>query len=70
MRALQLVNQLWVIVTINPRKNHASSELYTGLIRKPLARGSWFTNSSRVLPPTSRMVYQLLVNSQLRLLHF
>ena len=27
MRALWLVNQLWVIVTINPRKNRASSEL-------------------------------------------
>ena len=27
MRVLWLVNQLWVIVTINPRKNRASSEL-------------------------------------------
>ena len=26
-RALWLVNQLWVIVPVNPRKNHASSEL-------------------------------------------
>ena len=29
MRALWLVNQLWVIVTLNPRKNRASSELYS-----------------------------------------
>ena len=27
MRALRLVNQLWVIVPVNPRKNRASSEL-------------------------------------------
>ena len=27
MRALWLVNQLWAIVPINPRKNRASSEL-------------------------------------------
>ena len=27
MRALRLVNQLWVIVITNPRKNRASSEL-------------------------------------------
>ena len=27
MRALWLVNQLWVIVPVNPRKNRASSEL-------------------------------------------
>ena len=27
MRALGLVNQLWVIVPVNPRKNRASSEL-------------------------------------------
>ena len=27
MRALWLVNQLWVIVTINPRKNRAFTEL-------------------------------------------
>ena len=27
MRALWLVNQLWVIVPVNPRKNPASSEL-------------------------------------------
>ena len=27
MRALWLVNELWVIITINPRKNRASSEL-------------------------------------------
>ena len=27
MRALWLVNQLWVIVAINPRKNRTSSEL-------------------------------------------
>ena len=27
MRALWLVNQLWVIVPVNPRKNQASSEL-------------------------------------------
>ena len=26
MRALWLVNQLWVIVPVNPRKNRASSE--------------------------------------------
>ena len=31
----------------------------TRRIRKPLACGSWFTNSSRVLP-TSRVVYQLI----------
>ena len=69
MRALWLVNQLWVIVPINPRKNRASSELLYKSNRpqvsmiyicKPLACGSWFTNSSRVLP-TSRVVYQLLV---------
>ena len=61
MRALWLVNQLWVIVPVNPRKNRASSELlynsYSRRIRKPLACSSWFTNSSRVLP-TSRVVYQ------------
>ena len=28
MLVLWLVNQLWVIVTVNPRKNRASSELY------------------------------------------
>ena len=79
---LWLVNQLWVIVPINPRKNRASSELLyksnrprvsvvyklinhlgcwynTRRICKPLACGSWFTNSSRVLP-TSRVVYQLI----------
>ena len=27
MRALRLVNQVWVIVPVNPRKNRASSEL-------------------------------------------
>ena len=27
MRALWLINQLWVIVPVNPRKNRASSEL-------------------------------------------
>ena len=27
MRMLWLVNQLWVIVPVNPRKNRASSEL-------------------------------------------
>ena len=52
-------------VPVNPRKNRASSELlYTRRIRKPLAHGSWFTNSSRVLP-TSRVVYQLLYNNQI-----
>ena len=28
MRVLWLVNQLWVIVPVNPRKNRASSELF------------------------------------------
>ena len=82
MRAICLVNQVWVIVTINPRKNRASSELLnksnrpqvsmvyklinhlgcwknTRKIRKPLACGSWFTNSYRVLP-SSRVVFQLI----------
>ena len=80
MRALWLVNQLWVIVPVNPWKNRVSPELLCnsnrtqismgyrllshfgcyqniGRIRKPLARGSWFTNSSRILP-TFRVVYQ------------
>ena len=87
MRALWLVNQLWVIVPVNPWKNRASSELLyksnrpqvsmgfrlinhlgcwknTRRIRKPLACGSWFTNSSRVLP-TSRLVYQPITHRNL-----
>ena len=73
MHVLWLVNQLWVIVPVNPRKIRASSELLyksnrpqvsmvyrlinhlrcwqnTRRIRKSLACGSWFANSSRVLP--------------------
>ena len=43
-----------------PTESRATYELlYTQRIRKPLACGSWFTNSSRVLP-TSRVVYQLI----------
>ena len=41
----------------------------TRRICKPLTCGSWFTNSSRVLQ-TSRVVYQLLVNSQLCFITF
>ena len=81
MRALLLVNQLWVIVPVDPRKNRASPELLqvsmgyrlinhlgcwknTRRICKPLACGSWLTNSSRVLP-TSRVVYQLINHGNL-----
>ena len=80
MRALCLVNELLVIVPVNPRKNRASSELlynsnrsqvsleedFFRRIRKPLACGSWFTNSSRVLP-TSRVPsgYQLITHRNL-----
>ena len=39
--------------------NHLGCWQNTRRIRKPLACGSWFTNSSRVLP-TSRVVYQLI----------
>ena len=60
MRAFWLVNQLWFIEPVNWWENRASSELLyydTRRIRKSLARGSWFTNSSSVLP-TSCMIYQ------------
>ena len=39
--------------------------LNTRRIRKPLACGSWFTNSSRVLP-TFRVVYQPITHRNLR----
>ena len=44
--------------------NHLGCWQNTRRIRKPLACGSWFTNSSRVLP-TSHVVYQLLYNNQI-----
>ena len=49
--------------------NHAKCWQNTRRICKPRAAGDWFTNSSSVLL-TSQVVYQLLVNSLLRLLHF
>jgi len=68
MHALWLVNQLWFILSVDPWKIGAFSELlyyyYTRRIRKSLACGSWFTNSSRV-PPTSRVVYQPITHSNL-----
>ena len=45
-------------------KNHLGCWQNTRRTRKPLACGSWFTNSSRVLP-TSRVVYQLLLKTEL-----
>ena len=78
MRKFWLVNQRWFIVPVNSWKNRASSELLlwfrgtinhlwcwksTRRICKSLARGSWFTNSSRVLP-TSRVVYQPIGESR------
>ena len=53
MRALWLVNQLWVIVPVNPRKNRASSELlYKSnrplLLRLVIYEFFWF------LPTSSR----------------
>ena len=67
MRALWLVNQLWIIVPVNPRKNRASSELLFKSTRQVSmgCRLTRFTNSSRVLPLTSRVVYQLLYNNQI-----
>ena len=69
MRALWLVNQLWFMVPVNFLKFHVPSELFYKSNRpqvfiayrhhKPLGMlecGSWFTNSSRVLP-TSRVVF-------------
>ena len=67
MRALRLVNQLWVIVPVNPWKNHEESlEEFEKKIAKNRAKNSLttrlrlvvyiITNSSRVLPP-SRLVY-------------
>ena len=79
MRALWSVNQLWVIVPVNPwdfinlqlsnaiHLEHCSIVLRRDIwrrIRKPLACGSWFTNSSRVLP-TSRVVYQPITHRNL-----
>ena len=49
--------------------NHAGCWQNTRRISKLQATGKQFTNSSRALP-TSCVVYQPLVNSQLRLLHF
>ena len=67
MRPLRLVNQLWVIVPVNPWKNHEESlEEFEKKIAKNRAKNSLttrlrlvvyiITNSSRVLPP-SRLVY-------------
>ena len=44
--------------------NHLGCWQNTGRIRKSLACGSWFTNSSRVLP-TSRVVYQPITHRNL-----
>ena len=65
MRAFWLVNQLWVIVPVNPRKNRASSEL---LYKSNKPQVSWdvgrtleeFVNHS----PAARGLQILLVSYQ------
>ena len=47
MRALWLVNQLWVIVPVNPRKNRASSELLYKSNRPKVSMG-YLTNRPQV----------------------
>ena len=49
MRALGLVNQLWVIVPVNPRKNRASSELLYKSNRPQVSMGYKLINHSRDL---------------------
>ena len=44
MRALWLVNQLWVIVPVNPRKNRASSELLHKSNRPQVSMGKRLIN--------------------------
>ena len=39
MRALRLVNHLWVIVPVNPLKNRASSELLYKSNRPQVSKG-------------------------------
>ena len=39
MRALWLVNQLWVIVPVNPRENRVSSELLYKINRLQVSMG-------------------------------
>ena len=68
MRALCLVNQLCVIMPVNPRKNRASSESLYKSIRPQVSMADkplellvkHSKNCPRVLP-TSRVVYQLLL---------
>ena len=57
IRVYIITKSMRVIVPVNPRKNRR--------IRKPLACGWWYINSSRVLP-TSRVVYQLITHRNLR----
>ena len=49
MRALGLVNQLWVIVPVNPRKNRVSSELLYKSNRPQVSTGYKLINHSRGL---------------------
>ena len=55
MRALWLVNQLWVIVPVNPQKNRASSELVSEITRPRVQfvinRYEWFWKFSKLYEP-------------------
>ena len=48
MRELWLVNQLWVIVPVNPRKNRASSELLYKSNRPQVSMG-YLSNATILL---------------------
>ena len=54
MHALWLVNQLWVIVTINPRKNRASSELLYKSNRPQVSMG-YINNSCHLARKYARI---------------